>query len=50
MIWVIMAALSGAIFISTVSVKGYSLDQELQTLQGFNVGDRKNDHEKNSFG
>ncbi|KAL9613333.1 MAG: hypothetical protein Q9167_002094 [Letrouitia subvulpina] len=34
MIWVVMAALSGAVFVSSAFVKGYSLDQELETLQG----------------
>ena len=43
MIWVVMAALSGAIFISTFFLKEYSLDQKLETLQGFNHGDRKDD-------
>ena len=46
MIWVVMAALSGAIFISTFFLKEYSLNQKLDTLQGFNHGDRGNDPEK----
>ncbi|KAL8849359.1 MAG: hypothetical protein Q9221_005657 [Calogaya cf. arnoldii] len=41
-VWLVMAALSGAVFISTLFVKGYSLEQRLETLQGFNDGD----HEK----
>ena len=41
-IWVVMAALSGAVFVSSIFVKEYSLDQEHKTLQGFN-----GDHEKN---
>ncbi|MCJ1343312.1 hypothetical protein MMC31_001505 [Peltigera leucophlebia] len=45
MIWVVMAALSGAIFISSVFVKGYSLDQEHETLQGLNHGNREKDPE-----
>ena len=49
-IWVVMAALSGAIFIPTIFIKGYSLNQELKTLQGFNNGGRNNDREKNSLG
>jgi hypothetical protein len=44
-IWVVMAALSGAIFTSSVFVKGYSLDQKHKTLQGFN-GDHKKNPEK----
>ena len=43
MIWVVMAALSGAVFASSVFVKGYSLNQKLETLQGFNHGDREED-------
>ena len=43
MIWVVMAALSGAIFISTFFLKEYSLDQKLETLQGFHHGDHKDD-------
>ncbi|KAI4215180.1 MAG: hypothetical protein LQ351_002495 [Letrouitia transgressa] len=34
MIWVVMAALSGAVFVSSAFVKGYSLNQELETSQG----------------
>lgn len=37
-IWVVMAALSGAVLVSTVFVKGYSMNQELETLQGFDHG------------
>ena len=46
MVWVVMAALSGAVFISTFFVKGYSLDQKVETLQGFDHGDRENGPEK----
>ena len=35
-IWVVMAALSGAIFVSSIFVKGYSLDQEHKSLQDLN--------------
>ncbi|KAL9030493.1 MAG: hypothetical protein Q9196_001395 [Gyalolechia fulgens] len=45
-VWLVMAALSGAVFISTLFVKGYSLDQKLETLQGLNDGD----HEKKEGG
>ncbi len=45
-VWLVMAALSGAVFISTLFVKGYSLEQKLETLQGFNDGD----HEKKEGG
>lgn len=44
-IWLVMAALSGAVFISTLFVKGYSLDQKLETLQGLNDGDREKEEE-----
>ena len=43
-IWIVMAALSGAIFVSTVFVKAYSMDQKLETLQGFDYGG--NNYEK----
>ncbi|KAL8999383.1 MAG: hypothetical protein Q9188_005902 [Gyalolechia gomerana] len=33
-VWLVMAALSGTVFISTLFVRGYSLDQKLETLQG----------------
>ncbi len=46
MIWVVMAALSGAIFTSSVFVKEYSLNQEHKTLQGFNHDDREKNFEK----
>jgi hypothetical protein len=50
MIWVVMAALSGAGFISSLFVKGYSLDQKHETLQGFDHGDREKDlDEKDQF-
>lgn len=38
-IWVVMAALSGAVFGSSVFVKGYSLNQELETSQGLRYRD-----------
>lgn len=41
MIWVVMAALSGTAFISSVFVKGYSLEQEHTTLHSFNPGERE---------
>ena len=41
MIWVVMAALSGAVFISSLFVKGYSLNQKHETIQGFDHGDRE---------
>ncbi|KAL9034887.1 MAG: hypothetical protein Q9214_006839, partial [Letrouitia sp. 1 TL-2023] len=44
MIWVVMAALSGAVFASSAFVKGYSLNQELETSQGL----RHRDGEKKS--
>ena len=37
-IWIVMAALSGAVLVSTVFVKGYSINQKLETLQGFDHG------------
>lgn len=44
-VWLVMAALSGAVFISTLFVKGYSLDQQLDTLQGLSSGDREKERE-----
>jgi multisubunit Na+/H+ antiporter MnhB subunit len=41
MIWVVMAALSGAVLISTLFVKGYSLNQKHETFQGLDHGDRE---------
>ncbi|KAL9619139.1 MAG: hypothetical protein Q9160_006228 [Pyrenula sp. 1 TL-2023] len=46
MIWIVMAALSGAVFVSSFFLKGYSLDQEHKTLQGFNDGNQEGDSEK----
>lgn len=46
MVWVVMAALSGVVFTSTFFLKGYSLDQKLETLQGFNHGDHEKGPEK----
>ncbi|KAL8745965.1 MAG: hypothetical protein Q9190_001962 [Brigantiaea leucoxantha] len=46
MVWLVMAALSGAVLISTFFVKGYSLDQKMDTLQGFDHGKRQNGEEE----
>jgi hypothetical protein len=37
-IWLVMAVLSGAVLVSTAFVKGYSMNQKLETLQGFDHG------------
>lgn len=46
MIWVVMAALSGAVFISSFVLKRYSLDQEHKTLQGFKESHKESGPEK----
>ena len=45
-IWVVMAALSGAVLASTAFVKGYSMKQKLETLQGFDHGGNDEGAEK----
>ncbi|KAL9009198.1 MAG: hypothetical protein Q9173_005755 [Seirophora scorigena] len=40
-VWAVMAALSGAIFVSTWFLKAYSLDQKLETLQGYDHAGRE---------
>ncbi|KAL8932570.1 MAG: hypothetical protein Q9216_006780 [Gyalolechia sp. 2 TL-2023] len=47
-VWLVMTALSGAIFISTLFVRGYSLEQKLETLQGFKDVDREKEREENN--
>jgi hypothetical protein len=37
-IWLVMATLSGVVLVSTAFVKGYSMNQKLETLQGFDHG------------
>ena len=41
MVCVVMAAPSGAVLVTTIFVKGHSLDQKLETLQGFDHGERQ---------
>jgi hypothetical protein len=45
-IWLVMAALSGAVLVSTAFVKGYSMNQKLETLQGFDHGGNDEGAEK----
>ncbi|KAI4166705.1 MAG: hypothetical protein LQ343_007828 [Gyalolechia ehrenbergii] len=44
-VWLIMAALSGAVLMSTLFVRGYPLDQKLETLQGLSNGVREKEGE-----
>ena len=46
-IWVVMCALSSVALVANVFIKGYSLEQEHKTLQGFHE-DRVEDPEKNT--
>lgn len=45
-VWLVMATLSGVVFISTLFLKPYSLDQKLETLQGFNSEDGEKERER----
>ncbi|KAA8575435.1 hypothetical protein EYC84_004597 [Monilinia fructicola] len=45
MIWVVMCALCGAALITSLFVKGYSLEVEHKTLQGLKEGKRVGDTE-----
>jgi hypothetical protein len=47
-IWIVMCALSAVAMVANVFIKGYSLEQEHKTLQGFDHGNRVQDLEKDS--